>query len=163
MINVLQAISVRQAGEGDVELLAELNQFVHEVHFNRMPERCKPTEKGAVSEWFRAKIQKPAVRAWIAESEGSAVGYVLAAIHERPETPFRYQRVIYHLEEVSVAPGFRRKGVARALIDCVVADARARGIQEIDGDSWFFNTGSQDMLRALGFQDQMIRFSRTIS
>lgn len=152
-------ISVRQAGEGDVELLAELNRFVHEVHFNRMPQRFKPAETGAVSEWFRSMIQKPAVRAWIAESEGSAVGYVLAAIQDRPETPFRYRRVTYHLKELAVAPGFRRKGLARALIDCVVADARARDIQEIEGDSWFFNTEAHDAVRALGFRPQMIRFA----
>jgi GNAT superfamily N-acetyltransferase len=156
-------ISVRQAGEGDVELLAELYRLVHEVHLNRMPERFKPVETGAVSEWFRSMIPKPAVRAWIAESEGSAVGYVLAVVQDRPETLFRYRRVVYHLEQIAVAPAFRRTGVARELIDCVVADARERGVQDLEGNSWFFNTGAHDLVLSLGFHVQIIRFSRTVS
>jgi diamine N-acetyltransferase len=152
-------ISVRQAGEGDVELLAELNRFVHEVHLNRMPQRFKPAETDAVSEWFRSMIQKPAVRAWIAESDGSAVGYVLATTCDWPETPFRSRRMFYQIDQIAVSPGFRRKGLARALVDCVLADARARGIQDIELNSWFFNTEAHDAFRALGFRPQIFRFA----
>lgn len=156
-------ISVRRAGEEDAELLAELYGFVHDPHLDRRPERFKPTDPGEVAEWFRSRLRKPTVRAWIAESEGAAIGYVLATTYDRAETPFRYPRVICQMDQLAVTPEFRRRGVARKLIDRVLADARARGIQDVEGNSWYFNTAAHDMLRAFGFDIQILRFSRTIS
>jgi ribosomal protein S18 acetylase RimI-like enzyme len=59
-----------------------------------------------------------------------------------------------------VSPEFRRKGVARTLIERVAAEARAIGIREIELNSWSFNTGAHDTFRALGFRTQIVHFSR---
>lgn len=156
-------IGVRQAGDGDAEILAELNRYVHEVHLDRIPRRFKPAEPAAVAEWFRAMVRKPAVRAWIAESEGAAAGYALTTLHERPETPFTYRLAILQIDQLGVAPGFRRQGVGRVLIERVLEDARQRGIQDVEGNSWFFNTGAHDLLYSTGFHSQIIRFNRPAS
>jgi GNAT superfamily N-acetyltransferase len=151
-------ISVRQAHRSDAELLAKLNLFVQELHCMRMPQRFKPVETGAVAEWFGSMMENPTALAWIAEAEGIAVGYVLAVTYDRPETPFCFRRVYCEIDQISVSPEFRKKGVAKALVKCVLAEARSSGIQDIELNSWSFNTEAHDAFGALGFIPQIVRF-----
>jgi ribosomal protein S18 acetylase RimI-like enzyme len=154
-------ISIRQANAGDVGILAELNGVAQELHFTHVPQRFKPVDTAAASEWFRLMLGDPSVRAWIAESGGSPVGYVLAVTHDRPENPFCFRRLFCEIDQIAVSPGFRRKGLARALVDRALADARSRGIRDLELSSWSFNAGAHEAFRRLGFQPQIVRFSRT--
>ena len=154
-------INVRQADRSDAELLSQLNRFVQELHFTRMPQRFKPPETGAIAEWFRSMMENPAARAWIAEAEGAAVGYIIAVTHDRPETPFCFRRVYCEIDQIAVSPEFRKEGVAKALVERVLAEARSSGIQDIELNSWSFNTEAHDAFAALGFIPQIVRFNRT--
>jgi len=154
-------ISVRSANRSDAELLANLNRFVQELHFTHMPQRFKPVENGATAEWFKSMMENPAVRAWIAEAEGTAAGYVLTVTYDRPETAFCFRRVCCEIDQISVSPEFRKKGVAKALVERVLAEARSSGIPDIELNSWSFNTEAHDAFGALGFVPQIVRFNRT--
>lgn len=156
-------VEIRRADEGDAEILAELYQLVHQPHLDLMPDRFKPLEMEAASEWFRTRLGKSAVRVWIAESDGAPVGYMMATTLERPETPFRYPRLVCHMDQLAVVPEMRRHGVGRALFDRALTDARERGVQDVEGHSWSFNAGTHELLRTFGFDAQIIRFSRTFS
>jgi len=153
-------ISVRRADRSDAELLAKLNRFVQELHFTHMPQRFKPVETGEVEEWFRSMMENPAARVWIAEVEGTAVGYVLTVTYDRPETPFCFRRVYCEIDQISVSPEFRKKGLAKALVEHVLVEARSSGIQDIELNSWSFNTEAQDAFGALGFIPQIVRFNQ---
>jgi GNAT superfamily N-acetyltransferase len=154
-------ISVRLADRSDAELLAKLNRFVQELHFTHVAQRFKPVETGTVTEWFRSMMENPAARAWIAEAEGTAIGYVLTVTYDRPETPFCFRRVYCEIDQISVSPEFRKMGVARALVERVLAETRSIGIQDIELNSWSFNTKAHDAFGALGFLPQVVRFIRT--
>jgi len=155
-------IDVRQASEGDAEVLANLNRYVHELHVNHAPQLFKLVDTTAVSEWFRSMLAKPSVGAWIAESEGSPAGYVLAIVYDRPEHSFCFRRVFYEIDQIAVSPGHRRMGVARELVARVLADAHSRGIRDVELNSWSFNVDAHEAFRALGFRPQMVRFARAV-
>jgi GNAT superfamily N-acetyltransferase len=157
----LMMISVRQADGSDAELLTNLNRFVQELHVMHMPQLFKPADTSLVAGWFRTMLQNPAARAWIAEVEGTAAGYVMAVTYDRPETPFCFRRVYCEIDQISVSPEFRKKGVAKALVERVLAEARSTGIQDIELNSWSFNTKAHDAFGALGFLPQIVRFTRT--
>lgn len=69
------------------------------------------------------------------------------------------------LEGIYVKPGYRRRGVARALCDRVAAWARAHGAAEFASDALLDNTDSHAMHRALGFTEteRVVFFRRTLS
>ena len=154
-------IRIRQADVNDVEILAKLNRFVQELHVTHMPQLFKPVEKDVIEEWFRSMIENPAVRVWIAEAEDTAAGYVLTVIYDRPETPFCFRRVFCEIDQISVSPEFRKKGLAKALVERVLAEARSSGIQDIELNSWSFNSDAHKAFGALGFLPLIVRFNRT--
>jgi diamine N-acetyltransferase len=156
-------IEIRQAGDGDIAALVNLNRFAQELHFMNMPQRFKPMDAEAVSGWFRSMLDNPDARVWIVESAGSPVGYVLAVTYDRPENPFCHRRRFCEIDQIAIAPGFRKKGLARALVERVLVDARSRGIRDVELNSYCFNSEAHAAFVALGFRRQTVRFSRTIS
>jgi L-amino acid N-acyltransferase YncA len=84
----------------------------------------------------------------VAEIEGAIAGYAYAG-------PYR-ARPAYHWsveDSIYVAPLSHRKGVGRALIERLIADAEAAGFRQmiaVIGDS--ANTGSIELHRCAGFR-----------
>ena len=148
---------------GDVDVLAGLNQSVQELHVAHRPEYFKPGDAIAVAGWFRSKLEDGDVRGWIAEWDGSAAGYALTITYSRPKNAFGFARRWCEIDRIAVAPEFRRRGIARALVERVVEDAPLRGIMDVELTSWCFNTEAHEAFRALGFTEKVVRFGRTVS
>jgi ribosomal protein S18 acetylase RimI-like enzyme len=125
-----------------------------------VPDVFKELDALEVATWFRDELASPHVKAWIAASNDSAVGYALAVVVTRPETPFNVSRSFYQLDQISVLPHFRRQGVARALIERVIDDARARGLHAVELTAWSFNDAAHSAFTALGFRPMIVRFGR---
>jgi aminoglycoside 6'-N-acetyltransferase I len=68
------------------------------------------------------------------------------------------------VEGVYVAPGWRRRGVARQLFAAIADWARARGCRELASDALLENEASQRAHRALGFRetDRVVYFAKTL-
>ncbi len=52
-----------------------------------------------------------------------------------------------------VRPQYRRKGIARALLDRLVTEARAAGYSEIYGDTLRTMTSALEMYKEIGFSE----------
>jgi|SRR5688572_4115840 len=154
--------TVRPAVLGDEELLAVLNGLVHELHVANRPEYFKPTRAENVSAWFRSLLQKPTALIWIAEEDGVPVGYALAFLHERAENPFCPARRWCEIDQIAVDDKWRRRGIARTLLQRVLAEVRGRGIRDVEMGSWSFNEAAHHAFRRLGFAPQVIRFGLTL-
>ena len=150
--------TIRAACSGDEEILADLNRFVQELHVARRPDHFRPARAPEVADWFKAVLGNRAARIWIAEHDGAPAGYVLALHHEHPENPFRRARRWCEIDQLAVDPAGRRRGIARALVQIAVDDARACGIHDIEVSSWSFNTEAHQTFRRLGFAPRVVRF-----
>jgi len=157
------AITVRQADVGDVEALVVLNRFVQDLHVARQPEYFKRADAMLVADWFLCMLRNTAARVWIAESDGHPVGYALTITYDRPENAFCPSRSFCEVDQIAVSAAFRRRGIARALLDCVLEDARSRAVYDVELSSWSFNVDAHDTFRALGFTEKSVRFGRKIS
>lgn len=153
-------ITVRDADEGDVDLLVALNGIIQELHVAALPAYFKQPDAGAVAELFRSKLRRTDARIWIASAGEVPVGYAVAFIRERPETELCRARSFYEVDEIGVSPAHRRQGLARALLERVLAEARAEGVADVELTSWSFNADAHAAFHALGFRPKIVRFGR---
>lgn len=151
-------VSIRLAEARDVEILAELNAEVQGLHVANRPDQFKLTELAQVTEWYRQTLQNPAAKIWMAEVDGSVQGYLLALVRERDEGPFCPARTWWELDQIAVRAASRRQGIARALVEKALAEARVVGIREVELNSWSFNQAAQQAFARFGFVPKVVRF-----
>jgi ribosomal protein S18 acetylase RimI-like enzyme len=151
-------VTVREAQEHDIDFLVDMNRMVHELHRAAAPEYFRRPETGDLAELFRSRLQQPEARVWIASVCEVPVGYAVSVFRERSENTLCFARRFYELEEIGVSPAHRHRGVARALVERVLADAHTQGIRDVELTAWSFNSNAQAAFEALGFRPMTIRF-----
>lgn len=57
-----------------------------------------------------------------------------------------------YLAGIAVAPSFRQRGIARALLAALQQEAQARGVNRIELDVWAFNEQARQAFIKLGFE-----------
>ena len=150
--------TIRAAVIGDEELLAKLNSLVQDLHLQRRPDHFRHTELSERAGWYKSLLEEPTARMWIAEEQGTPVGYVLAVFHRLPENPFTQARAWCEIDQIAVDSNHRRRGIGRALVLKAIAEVRAEGIQRVEATSWAFNEETQEVFRRLGFTPKTVRF-----
>jgi ribosomal protein S18 acetylase RimI-like enzyme len=154
-------IEIRLAIQADIPLLVELNRTVQALHADCRPDLFKEPDSVAVADWFTGKLASDSTRAWIAMADGRAVGYLLAISQRRAEGAFTHARQFVEIDQIAVLPSHRRQGAARRLVDIASEDAKARSLGDLELSSWQFNADAHAAFRALGFQEQAMRFRRS--
>lgn len=153
---------IRRAVDGDETTLTRLNQVVHDLHVAQRPDFFKATQAGEVSRRFKELLAHPTIHIWLAEEDGAPIGYVLAMVQERGESPITLARRWLEIDEIAVDPSQRQKGVARALVQAVIAEAKSQGIGEVGANTWGFNQVAQSMFQNLGFAVKTVRFELSL-
>lgn len=109
--------AIRRAGATDVDALLDLMHAFHaEAGF-----ALDRARNGAA---LRAIVADESIGAiWIAEAGGVAAGHAVLT------TRFTMEHTGWsgYVDDLYVAPAFRRRGVARGLLDALVAECRQRG------------------------------------
>jgi aspartate racemase len=92
-----------------------------------------------------------------------ALGFVEASLRHDHVNGTSSSPVAF-LEGLYVAPDARRRGVARRLVDAIVAWAVERGCTELASDADLANEASHDLHRALGFEvtERVVYFRRSL-
>lgn len=157
-------MKIRSAAAGDELTLAALAAFAQPAHAAAHPEHFRAARRRDVGDWFAALLRQPTAAVWIAtDDSGAGVGYVTAQFHEQPDSPFAFARRWCEIDQLVVAPAHRRRGVARALVEAVVDDARANGVRDVEVSVWSFNDNAQAMFRRLGFSPRALCLRRPVS
>jgi ribosomal protein S18 acetylase RimI-like enzyme len=152
---------IRKATASDVPALVALNQSVQDMHAEAFPEKFRrhaPEE--TVSQAFVEMIQAPSSY-WLVAEEDQPVAFLSAEFRERGETWCLTPHCVCYLSGIGVAPGFRRRGIARALVAELKREADARGVTSIELDVWTFNEPARQAFASLGFR--RIRETMTLS
>lgn len=96
---------------------------------------------------FLAHLEHPDGLVLVAEEGGELAG--AASLWVRPRLNWATPEA--WLPDLYVRPGRRRRGVARALIDACLAEARARGCHALRLESGHDRTASHPLYEAYGF------------
>ena len=120
----------------DQVALAELNAVVQQMHHDVAPEWFKPPEAGAAIAFFREALRSDALRTFVAEVDGVVRGYALARLQQWPETALTYGGLVVELDEISVDPAYRGRGLGGELIDQVRSLATDVGATHLQLTVW---------------------------
>jgi GNAT superfamily N-acetyltransferase len=151
-------LEIRRAEASDVEALVELHREVHAPHLAQRPDQFKATNDEEIAGVYRTRLSAANTRVWIALLDGRAVAHVVAIHHQRAEHAMCPARQWWDVDELGVTAAHRRSGIARALLQTVVAAATAAGISEIELNSWAFNHTAHATFESFGFTPKVIRF-----
>jgi len=148
----LATITIRNARPGDIPLIKEclIDSWIE--HARQLPELLdeERMRTSKIEEYYQKCFDEPdKCFVYVAKSEGKFAGFVRADIQEIASF-FRYPTILY-LDDVYVPPEFRRKGVARQLIQKVEDLAREKGIKRLQGRVYAFNNATQKLMESMGY------------
>lgn len=155
-------MTIRRARPGDEAALAQLNGMVQSMHVRVRPDVFVPISPADLATWFGTVLASGTHAVWLAELDGSPVGYLVAAIHDLSATPFSRARRWCEIDQLGVADDMRRRGVARALVDAAIAWAREQGTGRVTAQCWSFNLAAQGAFSRLGFAPMTVRLERDL-
>lgn len=134
-------IEVRPARPGDGEALLVLIRSLAESH----DQGSKVTATAGDIEQALF-CPSPLIGCLVAEIDGLMAG---SAIWHRSFSSFRGAEVMY-LEDLSVLPAFRRRGVARALLRGIARVARARAVPSVHWQMMGWNHEARALYESAG-------------
>jgi ribosomal-protein-alanine N-acetyltransferase len=127
-VSAAEPLTLRPLAAGDVPAVAQIER---QVFSDPWPES-----------FFHGELKQPAVYAMIAEREGRLAGYLVAWIAGG----------VGHLGNLAVTPGQRRRGVARRLLDDLLARAVEARVHSLSLEVRVSNFAAQGLYRAHGFR-----------
>jgi len=115
------AVAVRVATVEDIgPLVVLMGEFYAEAGY--------PLDAWWATSSFATLLSKPDWgRAWLADLNGQPVGHAVLSVRYTME----HGGLGGHVDDLFVRPSFRRQGVARALLDELFEDCRARGCRSV--------------------------------
>lgn len=141
----------------DAGAIARLNGTIQEHHRRLYPGTFKPHAEEEVQAFLAKQLQDPAWHCRLAYLDDQEAGYVLFYLREYRENPFRRAYRGVHIDQISVRPEFKRKGIGKALMAEVEAFAREEGVSQLELTFWERNEEACTFYEELGFEP-CIRF-----
>ena len=146
--NLINNISIRSANKTDVETIVNfccaLNNedptFTGDFHFNET----------AVQAALEELLAAPSLgRAWLVYSDNTPIGYVVLTFGFSLESHGRDGI----LDEIYIAPAWRRQGIGTQVVKFVVAEARRLGLKKLYLEVERNNHLARTLYQKLGFED----------
>ncbi|GAB3445705.1 hypothetical protein GCM10027517_27010 [Phycicoccus ginsengisoli] len=150
------SISVRRVGQEEERSFTEL-WMASRVEAGVSPEVvARAASEGRIA----SALHREDVRAYLASSDGQAVGFAVAAT-----SPFSAltDAPCVTIDELYVAPASRKHGVARQLMSAVTLYADSRGCEQIGCNVPATHREANRFFARLGFSSQVVRRITTVS
>ncbi|MCU0483057.1 MAG: GNAT family N-acetyltransferase [Chloroflexi bacterium] len=144
-------VGVRRAVPADVPLLLEL-RLAFDAELAGLPPAERVTgHAAAVRDYLESHLADGRLLAWAAEAaDGTLVGMAAMVVIDRPPQPRSRRPGEGFVYNVYVAPGWRRRGIARRLMDAVIDAARELGLRRVVLRT---SAAGQPLYDSLGFVD----------
>lgn len=143
----------------DSLLLSSLSVDVQRMHAEQHPAVFKvPDNPEFAVSFFDGMLADPSVTIFIAEENAEAAGCIVCKLIERPETLFAFAARILLIDQISVRPDMRGRGIGVELMRQAEKLAAELQVQRIVLDSWDFNVNAHGFFESLGFSKFTFRF-----
>ena len=143
---------VRFAEEKDLNIINELRKQVNDIHVEGRPDVFKAGFGTEIRDFAKVIMNGENSDIIVVERNGVICGMVCVDYVNKPETPYSKARSFYHVQEIAVDVNYRRQGVAKELLEFMIADAKKRKLGKIELDVWEFNDSAIEFYQAVGFR-----------
>ena len=153
------SLTIAPAEADDLDVVIQLNLQVHDHHKALYPtDFHQDPDRTAIRRMFSRLIASDDQHVLLAQISDSPAGYLwFEELGERDGTySINHPRLYVH--HIGVAPAFRRQGIARRLMNRVIAEA---GTRDIVLDSWARNDDAHAFFRSIGFRPTRVTFRRS--
>lgn len=147
-----RAAEVRVAEPSDAEHISALAAEVQMLHAVAHPGIFRPAGPHTFPpSAIRERMATPGHLFWVAVADGVIAGYAYATLRHEPETPWQHAATVCTLDQMGVAPAYRRHGAGAGLVEAVRRVAAEHGAREVRLDVWAFNDSARAFYRRCGF------------
>lgn len=153
---------IRRATDADAPALARLNRHVQAFHAEAEPEIYRVSDLEDLRAWMEEYLAKPYHEVLLYERGGEALGYAAMRCGRHEATPFLWGRSYVYVDQLGVAPGARRRGIGRALMEAVHARADELEVDAIELDVRAVNPGARAFYAALGYAPTRLSLRRPL-
>jgi ribosomal protein S18 acetylase RimI-like enzyme len=144
----------------DLDAVARLGAALVRLHHAFDPRRFFITDdpQGGYKWFLGTQLKNPDVVLLVAELDGEISGYLYGSLEERDWA--RLVDAHGAINDVYVDERFRRRGVAKALVEAGVASLEQKGAKRVLLSSAWPNTEAQKLFEACGFRRTMVEMTR---
>ncbi|HEV2646796.1 MAG TPA: GNAT family N-acetyltransferase [Acidobacteriaceae bacterium] len=101
---------------------------------------------------MRQFAEAPGALTLLAEQDAQLAGFCIVQIERQPVAREEQQAPIGYVVTLDVAPPWRRKGLARRLMQQIETDAYAAGVRSMELHVFAGNSGALQLYEALGYR-----------
>ena len=154
---------VRRATSADLPKIGQLGALLIAEHHDFDTRRflaARPRTPVDYASFLGTQLEDPDVAVLVADQDGDVIGYAYAAMEGYDYMALRGPAGALH--DVIVDPAFRRRGVARLLLDATLAYLKSRGAPRVVLSTAVQNEPAQRLFASLGFRRTMIEMTREL-
>ena len=130
-VTTLPAFTVRRATAGDIPALIELRVAFDRELAGDVPVEPAAEHRARIDAYLRSHVPDGRFRVWVADGGGHVVGMAGLVVIDRPPHPRSRRAPEAMVFNVMTDPAWRRRGVATAMLEAVIADGRALGCRRL--------------------------------
>ncbi|MBN8185589.1 GNAT family N-acetyltransferase [Salipiger thiooxidans] len=134
----------------DLPHVASLLRGLNALHVQRVPHRFHDDADAETLEAFVATLMEQGARILVYRAEGVPRGYLLWKLRDIPASAVERERRVAVLEHIAVAPSWRRRGIARRLVERFETGIRSEGCEGWLTTVHSFNDASAALMRRAG-------------
>lgn len=150
----LGTVTIRRATSGDVATLLDLYRVLDDEHRRHHPE-LYATEHTRSAAWVERALADARTGVFVAEAVAdgtdTVAGFARVLEVQTPEGGVLASRRFGLVDDLAVAPGARRAGVAGELLRATEEWARERGLPALEVTVWAFNAAARELYAKHGF------------
>lgn len=151
-------LEIRTATLDDAATISALNADVQRIHADAHPWRFKPPGPDTFTASDAADLlSKPGYVGFLAFDDGEPIGYLVAEVVRRPESPRHLAQELIYIHQISVRPTARRNGAGTLLLNAAEAHGLSLGISLVALDTWSFNETALRFFRRNGLVPYNVR------
>jgi ribosomal protein S18 acetylase RimI-like enzyme len=144
---------IRRATFEDYEDFFGLFCEVQDIHSGLYPKLFKKSSRKVMSKKvFRQYVDDSKNFILMAYDKNIPMGYIFVTIKPSVDSPFYLKPRVVYINQICVTHQFRKKGVAKKMVEQVVKLAKGKKINAIHLDVWDLNENAKRSFGKLGFK-----------
>jgi diamine N-acetyltransferase len=139
----------------DAAIIAALNEYVQQLHYQLYPQYFKEYSYEDTFQYLSKQLESENWFCILATMNNINIGYALFYIREYKENPFRKAYKGINIDQLSVNPEYKRKGIGKAIMNEIEAFAKKNNAVQIELTHWEQNDEAKMFYEKSGFKTNM--------